>query len=97
MESSLINKPMRKTSNSNLLPMARKGLGSKGSKIQLLANHFRVGLNISDNYFYHYNVALYFQDGTPVEAKGIGRKVMDKLCETYDVLRNKNFAYDGEK
>lgn len=29
--------------------------------------------------------------------KGVGRKVIDKLCETYDVLRNKNFAYDGEK
>lgn len=97
MESSLINKPMRKTSSSNLLPMARRDLGSKGGKINLLANHFRVGLNINDSYFYHYNVALYFQDGHPVEVKGVGRKVIDKLCETYDVLRNKNFAYDGEK
>jgi hypothetical protein len=56
MESSLINKPMRKTSSSNLLPMARRDLGSKGGKINLLANHFRVGLNINDSYFYHYNV-----------------------------------------
>ncbi|KAK2439745.1 protein argonaute [Trifolium repens] len=77
--------------------MARRDLGSKGGKINLLANHFRVGLNINDSYFYHYNVALYFQDGHPVEVKGVGRKVIDKLCETYDVLRNKNFAYDGEK
>ncbi|XP_003598353.2 protein argonaute 4A [Medicago truncatula] len=88
---------MRKTLNSNHVPMARRGLGSKGAKIQLLANHFRVGLSKNDGYFYHYNVALCYQDGHAVEVKGVGRKVIDKLCETYDVLRNKNFAYDGEK
>ncbi|KAJ1431556.1 Ribonuclease H-like superfamily [Sesbania bispinosa] len=35
------------------------------------------------------------RDGHPVE--GLGRKVIDKLCETYGVLQNKNFSYDGEK
>ncbi|GAU16404.1 hypothetical protein TSUD_117530 [Trifolium subterraneum] len=76
--------------------MARISLGSKGDKIQLLTNHFRVGLSKNYGYFYHYNVALCYQDGHPVEVKGARRKVIDKLCETYDVLRNKNFAYDGE-
>ena len=38
-----------------------------------------------------------YEDGHPGEVKGIGRKVIDKLCETYRVLENKNFAYDGEK
>jgi len=47
---------MRKTLNSNHFPMARRGFGSKGGKILLLANHFRVGLSKNDGYFYHYNV-----------------------------------------
>ncbi|KAK2385915.1 protein argonaute [Trifolium repens] len=77
--------------------MARISLGSKGSKIQLLTNHFRVGLSKNDGYFYHYNVALCYQDGPLVEVKGVRQKVIDKLCETYDVLKNKNFAYDGDQ
>lgn len=56
MEYSLNNEEMRKTLNSNHVPMARRGLGSEGAKIQLLANHFRVGLSKNDGYFYHYNV-----------------------------------------
>ncbi|KAJ1400737.1 Ribonuclease H-like superfamily [Sesbania bispinosa] len=38
-----------------------------------------------------------YEDGHPVEGKGVGRKVMDKLCKRYGVLLNKNFAYDGDK
>ncbi|KAK2439910.1 protein argonaute [Trifolium repens] len=49
--------------------MARISLGSKGSKIQLLTNHFRVGLSKNNGYFYHYNVSLCYQDGPLVEVK----------------------------
>ncbi|XP_057431384.1 protein argonaute 4A-like [Lotus japonicus] len=78
--------------------MARRGFGTKGQKIRLLGNHFSVVVNKKDGYFYHYSVAMSFEDGHPLEVKGLGRKVIDKLCETYDVLpRNKSFAYDGEK
>lgn len=39
-----------------------------------------------------------YEDGTAVEAKGIGRRVVDKLHETYESeLGGKQFAYDGEK
>ncbi|KAJ0752253.1 putative protein argonaute [Helianthus annuus] len=69
--------------------MARRGLASKGQKAQLLTNHFRV--NVS-------NVALFYEDGHPVDAKGMGRKVVDKVQETYkSELDGKEFAYDGEK
>ncbi|CAK8568369.1 unnamed protein product [Lathyrus sativus] len=97
MESSFTIKSTTQTTNLKRLPMARRDLGSKGSNIQLLTNHFRVDLTKKDGHFYHYNIVLYYQDGHPVESKGVGRKVIDKLCITYDVLRNKNFAYDGEK
>ncbi|KAK7322499.1 hypothetical protein VNO77_25880 [Canavalia gladiata] len=83
--------------SSNPLPMARRGHGSNGDRIQLLANHFRVDVAKINGYFYHYNVAMCFEDGHPVEARGIGRKVIDKASETYDQLRNTSFAYDGEK
>ncbi|KAK4375690.1 hypothetical protein RND71_006367 [Anisodus tanguticus] len=68
------------------VPIARRGLGSKGQKIPILTNHFKV------------NVALFYEDGRPVEGKGIGRKVLDRVHETYDTeLAGKDFAYDGEK
>ena len=41
---------------------------------------------------------LKYEDDQPVEGKGIGRKVIDKLQQTYRAeLSNKDFAYDGEK
>lgn len=43
-------------------------------------------------------MALFYDDGRPVEAKGIGRKILDKVHETYLTdLDNKELAYDGEK
>ncbi|XP_057422673.1 protein argonaute 4-like [Lotus japonicus] len=77
------------------LPLARRGLGTKGQKVTLLANHFKVGVSKTEGHFYHYSVAMSYEDGHPVEVKGIGRKVIDKLSETYGVLQS--FAYDGEK
>uniref|UniRef100_A0ACD5YTA5 Uncharacterized protein n=1 Tax=Avena sativa TaxID=4498 RepID=A0ACD5YTA5_AVESA len=80
------------------LPMARPGLGKKGQPIQLLANHYRVSVKSSEDFFYHYNVILKYEDDHPVEAKGVGRKVIDKLQHMYRTeLSNKDFAYDGEK
>ena len=39
-----------------------------------------------------------YEDDQPVEAKGVGRKVIDKLQHMYRAeLANKDFAYDGEK
>ncbi|XP_010520483.1 PREDICTED: protein argonaute 4-like [Tarenaya hassleriana] len=80
------------------LPMARRGLGTKGQKISLLTNHFKVNYTNSNGHFFHYSVALMYEDGHPVEAKGVGRKVLEKVQETYQSdLGFKDFAYDGEK
>ncbi|KAI9079531.1 hypothetical protein K1719_038503 [Acacia pycnantha] len=80
------------------VPIARRGLGSKGSKLQLLTNHFKVDVNNKDGHFFHYSVALFYEDGRPVEGKGVGRKVLDRVQETYSSeLAGKDFAYDGEK
>ncbi|OIT06071.1 PREDICTED: protein argonaute 4-like [Nicotiana attenuata] len=80
------------------VPMARHGLGSKGQKIPILTNHFKVNVSNVDGHFFHYSVALFYEDGRPVEGKGIGRKVLDRVHETYDTeLAGKDFAYDGEK
>ncbi|KAL6124812.1 hypothetical protein ACLB2K_077321 [Fragaria x ananassa] len=90
----LINKP----APPKLVPMKRPGIGSQGQRISLLTNHFKVGLNKSNTEFYHYSIAMQYDDGTEVDGKGIGRKVLDKVKETYRVeLENKEFAYDGEK
>ncbi|KGN47971.1 protein argonaute 16 isoform X1 [Cucumis sativus] len=78
--------------------MSRRGVGSKGRRIPLLTNHFRVSLNAPDLVFYQYAVSICYEDGRPVEGKDIGRKLMDKLYQTYSTeLANKRFAYDGEK
>lgn len=80
------------------VPMARRGVGSKGQKIPILTNHFKVNVTNVDGHFFHYSVALFYEDGRPVEGKGIGRKVLDRVHETYDTeLAGKDFAYDGEK
>nr|GEV31818.1 protein argonaute 4-like [Tanacetum cinerariifolium] len=43
-------------------------------------------------------VALFYEDGRPIDGKGIGRKLLDKVYETYSIeLAGKEFAYDGEK
>ncbi|CAN8247031.1 unnamed protein product [Cochlearia groenlandica] len=79
-------------------PMARRGFGSKGQKIQLLTNHFKVNVANLQGHFFHYSVALFYDDGRPVEQKGVGRKILDKVHETYQSdLDGKEFAYDGEK
>ncbi|POO01470.1 Exonuclease/helicase-like [Trema orientale] len=80
------------------VPMARRGLGSKGQKIPLLTNHFKVKVSNVQDQFFHYSVALFYEDGRPVDGKGVGRKVLDRVHETYNGdLGGKNFAYDGEK
>nr|GMD17662.1 protein argonaute 4-like [Ipomoea batatas] len=80
------------------LPMARRGFGSKGQKIPILTNHFKVNVSKNDGHFFHYSLALYYENGRPVDSKGIGRKVLDRVHETYDTeLAGKEFAYDGEK
>ncbi|KAF9621118.1 hypothetical protein IFM89_016612 [Coptis chinensis] len=81
------------------LPMSRPGFARKGQPIQLLTNHFGVNVKSVDGDFYHYSVSLSYDDDRPVEGKGIGRKVIDKLHECYadTELGGKDFAYDGEK
>lgn len=39
-----------------------------------------------------------YEDNHPVDGKGVSRRVIDKLQQTYNIeLGNKDFAYDGEK
>lgn len=38
------------------LPVVRRGLGSKGMKISLLTNHFKVNVTNRDEHFFHYSV-----------------------------------------
>ncbi|KAI3989962.1 hypothetical protein MKX01_003665 [Papaver californicum] len=90
--------PVKKVTKPKRVPMARTGLGNKGNKIQLLTNHFKVAVSNTDSYFFHYCVSLFYEDDRPVESKGVGRKVLDRVQETYaSKLAGKDFAYDGEK
>jgi len=41
------------------LPIARRGLGSRGMKIQLLTNHFKVNVTKNDGHFFHYSVCSF--------------------------------------
>ncbi|KAF5769519.1 putative post-transcriptional gene silencing PAZ-Argonaute family [Helianthus annuus] len=78
--------------------MARRGFGTRGQRIPLLTNHFNVKLSSTTDHFYQYNVALFYEDGNPVEAKGVGRRVLEMLYKLYKPeMGGKGFAYDGEK
>ncbi|KAI6672750.1 hypothetical protein NL676_000656 [Syzygium grande] len=78
--------------------IGRPGIGRAGRPINLLTNHFKVSVNVPDAVFYQYSVSLTSEDKRAVEGKGIGRKLIDKLYQTYSSeLAGKKFAYDGEK
>ncbi|PQQ14068.1 protein argonaute 4 [Prunus yedoensis var. nudiflora] len=80
------------------VPIARRGLGTKGTKIPLVTNHFKVNVTNIDGYFFHYSVSVSYEDGRPLDGKGAGRRIIDRVHETYhSELGGKDFAYDGEK
>ncbi|XP_058728343.1 protein argonaute 4-like [Vicia villosa] len=82
----------------NRVPMVRRELGSNGTKLSLLTNHFEVNVGNTDGYFIQYSVALFYEDGCPVEGKGSGRKILDRVQATYNSeLNGKDLVYDGEK
>ncbi|KAH6814845.1 Argonaute family protein [Perilla frutescens var. frutescens] len=88
----------QKVSMGKRVPMVRPALATRGQSIALLVNHFKVTVSKTDGFFYQYSVAIKYEDGSPVEVKGIGRKILDRVHETYAVeLDGKKFAYDGEK
>ncbi|KAL1812927.1 hypothetical protein ACET3Z_022992 [Daucus carota] len=81
-----------------LVMISRPDFGKSGRRIQLEANHFKVSVKSPDEIFYQYSVSISYEDKKAVESKGIGRKIIDKLYQTYSSeLAGKRFAYDGEK
>ncbi|GMI73300.1 ARGONAUTE 6 [Hibiscus trionum] len=78
--------------------VSRREAGTNGQKISLLANHFKVSVNSTDAVFYQYTVTIFSEDRIVVESKWIGRKLVDKLYQTYSSeLAGKRFVYDGDK
>ncbi|GAB2285235.1 hypothetical protein Dimus_019688 [Dionaea muscipula] len=83
---------------SNYSIMSRPGYGTKGRQISLLVNQFKVSVQAVDRLFYQYSVKITHGDDVPIESKVVGRKVIDKLYETYSSeLAGKKIAYDGGK
>ncbi|CAO2184941.1 unnamed protein product [Urochloa humidicola] len=99
MDSTISKGDPGKLQISQRFPIARPDeYGTKGKKIRLLANHFKVSVRSAGVIFYHYEVNLKNEHGKPVAGQGISRKVMDKLLEIYaSDLTNVSFAYDGDK
>ena len=51
-ETKKISKPKRS-------PITRRGVGSRGQKIQLLSNHFKVSISNTGGHFFHYSVSFF--------------------------------------
>nr|XP_043628262.1 LOW QUALITY PROTEIN: protein argonaute 16-like [Erigeron canadensis] len=78
--------------------ISRPGFGSAGKHISLLANHFKVSVKNPEEIFYQYSVSVTSEDNRVIENKFLGRRIIDKLYQTYSSeLSGKRFAYDGEK
>ncbi|GLT94085.1 hypothetical protein SLE2022_118450 [Rubroshorea leprosula] len=78
--------------------VTRHGVGRSGHPISLQSNHFNVSVSSPDVVFYHYNVTILSEDDKAIEGKGIGRKLVDTLYETFTSdFSGKRFAYDGER
>ncbi|GAB4859397.1 hypothetical protein Ancab_010860 [Ancistrocladus abbreviatus] len=84
------------STNFNLI--SRPGVGKGGNHISLLVNHFRVSVRSPDEIFYQYSVKITSGHDRTIESAVIGRKVIDKLCQTYSSeLGGKKVVYDGRK
>ncbi|RDY01709.1 Protein argonaute 16, partial [Mucuna pruriens] len=78
--------------------ISRNGVGTTVKHIPLHVNLFKVAVNAPDTMFFQYSVTITLEDKRAVESKGIGRKVIDRLYQTYSSeLGGKRFAYDGGK
>ncbi|KAJ6680514.1 PROTEIN ARGONAUTE 6 [Salix purpurea] len=76
--------------------ISRRGVGTNGRHISLLTNHFKVSVNVPDAVFYQF--PLLQKIIKAIESKGIGRKLIHRLYQTYSSeFSGKRFAYDGEK
>jgi hypothetical protein len=49
----------KKAATPKRVPMARRGYGAKGQRIQLLTNHFKVAVPKSNDHFYQYSVFFF--------------------------------------
>jgi eukaryotic translation initiation factor 2C len=49
--------PKTESSKPKRIPAAQPGLASRGQRINLVANHYRVNVKSTDDYFYHYSVS----------------------------------------
>ncbi|KAI3879711.1 hypothetical protein MKW92_019368 [Papaver armeniacum] len=79
------------------LRISRPGVGREGKRIPLLVNHFKASVNVPDATFYQYTVSVTSEDKGGAQIKGIGRKIMDSLYQTYcSELGWKHLTYDGE-
>ncbi|PRQ32574.1 putative protein argonaute [Rosa chinensis] len=68
------------------------------SRKQLLANHFKLTAKAPDFVFYQYSVHITSENKKPAQGKGIGRKLVDRLYQTYSSkLADNKFVYDKEK
>ena len=64
----------------------------------MLTNHFKVNVGNVEKYFFPYSVSISCEACHPINGKGVGRKVIDRVHETYmSDMDGKHFAYDGEK
>lgn len=52
------SEPVKKAMKAKRVPMSRCGFGSRGQKIQLFTNHFKVGVSNTSAHFFHYSVSL---------------------------------------
>ncbi|XP_024635714.1 protein argonaute 16 isoform X1 [Medicago truncatula] len=78
--------------------ISRPSVGTTGKRIHLLANFFKAAADATDATFSQYNVAVTSEDKRTVESKGIRRKLINRLHQTYSSeLGGKSFAYDGER
>ncbi|PRQ54608.1 putative protein argonaute [Rosa chinensis] len=68
------------------------------SRKQLLANHFKLTVKAPDSVFYQYSVHITSENKKAAQGKGIGRKLVDRLYQTYSSkLADNKFVYDKEK
>ncbi|KAG8378708.1 hypothetical protein BUALT_Bualt07G0013300 [Buddleja alternifolia] len=82
--------------NSSIFEEKMKPKSSKGKKVSILTNHFKVTMSSAMGDFYHYNILFSHEDGRPIAQKNTKLAVIEKLYDTYKTdFSAEKLVYDG--
>ncbi|KAL8458016.1 hypothetical protein ACS0TY_035769 [Phlomoides rotata] len=72
-------------------------LGCKGKRVLLFTNYYKVTIGRAIDDFYHYNISIFYNDGSEITRNSVKRGVVEELSKMFKpLLDGKVHVYDGD-